>query len=161
MDETLRQLGELLLQSVPTIILFVVVYLGYRVLVHKPLLRMLEERHARTQGAIEKASADVAAAEAKTAAYEQQLREARLAVFKTLDARLAKAQQIRTDILNQAREQASAKVAEARQGIESDVEAAKTTLQADAERLASEVIATVLRPAAMVPAGGARSGGAE
>jgi F-type H+-transporting ATPase subunit b len=117
---------------------------------------MLEERHARTQGAIEKARKDIAAAEARTAAYEQQLREARLSVFKALEARLAKAQQIRTEILNQARERAAAKVAEARQGIEADVEAARAALQGDAERLASEVIATVLRPAAMAPAGGGR-----
>ena len=67
MDETLRQLGELLLRSIPTIICFLVVYIGYRVLVYKPLTQMLAERHARTQGAIEKARADVAAAEAQTA----------------------------------------------------------------------------------------------
>ncbi|MGZ4788553.1 MAG: ATP synthase F0 subunit B [Terriglobales bacterium] len=156
MDETLRQLGELLLDSIPTIVCFVVVYVGYRLLVHKPLVRVLEERHAHTQGAIEKARADVAAAEAKTAAYEQQLREAKLAVFRALEARRAKALQARTEILNQAREQAAAKVAEARKSIESEAEAAKTGLQSEAERLANEVIATVLRPAlAPAPVGGA------
>lgn len=158
MDETLRQLGELLLQSIPTIIFFVVVYFGYRLIVHKPMMRMLEERHGRTQGAIEKARADVAAAEAKTAAYEQQLREAKLAVFRAQEARRHKALQLRTDILNQAREQAAARVAEARKGIEADIEVAKTGLQSEADKLANEVIRTVLRPAAMAqsPAGGGR-----
>jgi F-type H+-transporting ATPase subunit b len=158
MDETLRQLGELLLHSIPTVILFVVTYMGYRLIVHKPLVRMLEERHARTQGAIEKARADVAAAEAKTAAYEQQLREARIAVFKAQEARRQKALQVRTDILNQARVQANARVAEARKGIEQDIEVAKVGLQGEVERLANEVIASVLRPAAMAqaPAGGGR-----
>jgi len=154
MDETLRQLGDLLLRSIPTIVLFVVVYLGYRFIVHKPLLRMLAERHARTQGAIEKARADVAAAEAKTAAYEQQLREARLAVFRAQEARRHKALQLRTEILNEARQQAANKIAEARKGIEVDAEAAKANLQVEAERLANEVVAAVLRPAAL--AGGAR-----
>ena len=149
MDETLRQLGELLLGSIPTIILFVVVYVGYRFIVHKPLLRMLEERHARTQGAIEKARADVAAAEAKTAAYEQQLREARVAVFKAQEARRHLALNARSEILNQARQQASARVAEARKAIGADIELAKAGLQAEAEKLAAEVIATVLRPAAL------------
>jgi len=158
MDETLRQLGELLLHSIPTIIMFVVVYLGYRFIVHKPMLRMLEERHARTQGAVEKARADVAAAEAKTAAYEQQLREARLAVFKAQEARRQSALQARTEILNQARQQATAKVAEARSAIEKDIETAKAGLQAEVEMLANEVIATVLRPSALAqsPAGGGR-----
>jgi F-type H+-transporting ATPase subunit b len=157
MDETLRQLGELLLDSIPAIICFLGVYLGYRFLVHKPLVRILEERHARTQGAIEKARADVAAAEAKTAAYEQQLRDAKLAVFRAQEARRAKALQLRNDILNQAREQASAKIADARAAIEHEAEVAKAGLQSEAERLANEVIATVLRPAlAQAPAGGAQ-----
>ncbi|HVZ17268.1 MAG TPA: ATP synthase F0 subunit B [Terriglobales bacterium] len=157
MDETLRQLGKLLLDSIPTIICFVVVYLGYKIIVHKPLVRILEERRAQTQGAMEKARADVAAAEAKTAAYEQQLREAKLAVFKAQETRRQQALQVRTDILNQAREQATAKVAAARKAIEGDVEAAKAGLQADAEKLANDVIATVLRPAlAQTPVGGAQ-----
>ena len=154
MEETLQQLLDLLLRSIPTIVLFVIVYLGYRFIVHKPLLRMLEERHSRTQGAIEKARADVAAAEAKTAAYEQQLRDARLSVFRAQEARRNKALQLRTDILNEARHQASARIAEARKGIEAEAEAAKLSLQSDAERLANEVVAAVLRPAAL--AGGAR-----
>jgi F-type H+-transporting ATPase subunit b len=158
MDQTLRQLGELLLQSVPTILLFLVAYLGYRFIVHKPLVRILAERHARTQGAIEKARADVAAAEAKTSSYEHKLRDAKLAVSRAQEARRQKALQVRTAILNEAREQAGAKVASARAAIERDVEQAKAALQSDAERLASEVIATVLRSASLSgqPAGGGR-----
>jgi F-type H+-transporting ATPase subunit b len=156
MDETLRQLGELLLDSIPTIILFLVAYVGYRILVHKPLLRMLEDRHARTQGAMEKARADVAAAEAKTAEYEQKLREARVSVFKALDTRRQKAMQVRTDILNLAREQAAAQVSQARAQIEADMKTAQAGLQADAESLASEVVARVLRPANLVSVGGGR-----
>ena len=62
MDETLRKLGELLLGSIPTVILLLVVYAAYTVIVHKPLAKVLAERRAKTEGAIEKASADMAAA---------------------------------------------------------------------------------------------------
>jgi F-type H+-transporting ATPase subunit b len=154
MDETLRQLGELLLRSIPTMIFFLVVYFGYRLLVHSPLLKVLDERHAKTQGALEKARADVAAAEAKTAEYEQRLRESKVAVFKAQEARRQQAVAARTEILNQARDQAAAKVAEARKAIGADVQAAKAALQADSERLATQVIDRVLSPAAL--AGGAR-----
>ena len=158
MDETLRQLGELLLRSIPTIFLFLVVYVGYRIIVHKPLMRVLEERYSKTQGAVEKARADVAAAEAKTAEYEQRLREAKLAVFKSTEARKAVAMNARNEVLNAARQQAAAKIAQAKSAIEADVQAAKGSLQADAERLASQVIATVLRPAGAVgsPVGGVK-----
>src|SRR6202030_4366362 len=69
MDETLRQIGELLLGSIPTIIFFLLLYGLYVALVYKPMGKILAERRARTEGAIEKARADVATAEARTAEY--------------------------------------------------------------------------------------------
>jgi F-type H+-transporting ATPase subunit b len=158
MDQTLRQLGELLLSSIPTILLFGLVYLGYRNIVHKPLMRVLEERYSRTQGAIEKARADVAAAEAKTAEYEQRLRESKLAIVRAQEQRLAEANAVRNDVLGRAREQAASRVAEARAALETDVKAARASLQGDAEKLAQDVISTILRPVALAqsPSGGAQ-----
>src|SRR6266576_2268195 len=95
MDETLRQIGGLLLGAIPTIIFFLLLYGFYTALVHKPLGRVLAERHARTQGAIEKARADAQSAEARTTEYEQRLRDARIAIFKAQEARRAKAAQAR------------------------------------------------------------------
>ena len=96
MDETLRQLGELLLGSVPTVILLTLLYVLYTTLVHKPLQRVLAERRSKTEGAVEKSHADIAAAEARTAEYEQKLREARAAVFRAQEARRQAALQART-----------------------------------------------------------------
>jgi len=155
MDETLRQVGGLLLGSVPTIIIFLLVYGFYTVLVHKPLARVLAERHARTQGAIEKARVDIASAEARTAEYEQRLREARLALFKAQEARRAKASQARAEQVAEARKQAQEQIAAARAAIARDKAVASSTLEAEAGRLASEIIRTVLEPAlAQAPAGG-------
>ena len=147
MDETLRQLGGLLLGSIPTIIFFLLLFGLYVGLVHRPLTRVLADRYTRTQGAIEKARADVASAEARTAEYEQKLREARLAVFKAQEARRAKAAQIRAASVAQAREQAQAQIEQARTELDRDKVAAKTSLEAEAGRLASEIIRTVLEPA--------------
>src|SRR5690348_10330734 len=99
MDQTLRQLGELLLASIPTAMMLGLLTALYLVLVHKPLVRILAERRSRTEGAMEKARADVAAAEARTADYEQRLREARAAVFRSQEQRRQQALQARTDIL--------------------------------------------------------------
>src|ERR1700757_1011866 len=99
MDETLRQLGGLLLGSVPTIVLFSFTYLAYRLIVHGKLESVLQERYQRTEGAIEKAHADVAAAEAKTSEYEQRLREARVAIFKVQEERRQKALAARAELI--------------------------------------------------------------
>jgi F-type H+-transporting ATPase subunit b len=159
MDQTLRQLGDLLLGSVPTIILFVLTYIAYRVILHKPLERTLRQRRERTVGAMEKARADVAAAEAKAAEYEQRLTEARMVLFKVQEARRKQAMEARSAAIVQARESASAMVSEARTRLEQDKQGAAASLQGEAEKLASEVIRTILKPAAAhspTPAGGAR-----
>ncbi len=156
MEETLRQLGELLLGSIPTIVLFLILFAAYHALVHKPLARILAERRARTEGAIEQARADIAAAEARTAEYEQRLREARVSIFKAQEARRQQAIQARTAALAEARSQADVQVKQAKAAIAQDVTRAKGTLQAEAERLSSEIIDTLLRQvgAAQTPAGG-------
>ena len=155
MDETLRQVGELLLGSVPTVIIFLLLFGLYTVLVHRPLVRVLSERRARTQGAIEKARADVASAEARTAEYEQKLREARLALFRLLEARRAQAAQARAAAVAEARKSAQAQLEQARALIEQDKASAEKVLDGEAGRLAQEIIRMVLDPAlTQAPAGG-------
>jgi len=155
MDETLRQIGELLLGSIPTIIFFLLLFGLYTALVHKPLTRVLSERNARTQGAIEKARADVASAEVRTAEYERKLREARLALFKAQEARRAQASQVRAEALAVARERANAQIEQARAAIEGDKAVAKNLLEGEAGRLATEIVRVVLDPAlTQAPAGG-------
>jgi F-type H+-transporting ATPase subunit b len=147
MDETLRQLGELLLGSVPTVILLALLYLLYAVIVHKPLARVLAERRSKTEGAVEKSRADIAAAEARTSEYEQRLREARATVFRAQEARRKAALDARTSALNDARKKAQAQVQAAKADIEKDREAAQAGLQGEAQTLAAEIIRRVLEPA--------------
>ena len=81
MDQILHQLGGLLLGSVPTILLFVVLIILYRVLVYGALTRVLAERRARTEGAMEQAHDAIAAADAKAQEYEAKVRMARVEIF--------------------------------------------------------------------------------
>src|SRR5215472_16051671 len=155
MDETLRQVGGLLLGSIPTIVFFLLLYGLYTLLVQRPLRRVLAERRALTQGAIEKARANVASAEARSTEYEQKLRDARLALFKAQEARRAKAAQARAESVAEARKNAQAQLEQARAAIEQEKVVATSSLQAEAERLAQEVIRTVLEPVRVqAPAGG-------
>jgi len=148
MDQTLRQLGELLLGAVPTVILLATLYLLYTFLVHRPLTIVLAERRNHTQGAMEKARADIAAAEARTAEYEQRLREARQRVFKNQEARRQQATQSRNQAVNEARTRAQAQVKQARADIEEYKQQAMSKLQSDAARLAADIVCAVLRPVA-------------
>jgi F-type H+-transporting ATPase subunit b len=156
MDETLRQLGELLLGSIPTVIMLVLLYAIYSVVVHKPLARLLAERRAKTEGAVEKARADIAAAEAKTSEYEQRLRDARLALFKSQEAGRQAALQVRSQAVAAARARAQDQVKQAREAIEREKIAAQEGLQTESARLATEIVRTVLRPVTAGTVGEAR-----
>jgi F-type H+-transporting ATPase subunit b len=147
MDQTLRQLGELLLGSVPTVILLALLYALYTTIVHKPLQRVLAERRSKTEGAVEKSRADIAAAQARTAEYEQKLREARAVVFRAQEAKRQAVLQTRTNALNEARSKAQAQVQGAKKDIENDRAAAEAGLPADAAALAQEIMRRVLQPA--------------
>jgi F-type H+-transporting ATPase subunit b len=123
------------------------------VLVHRPLLKVLAERHALTEGAVAKAQADIAAADANTAEYEQRLREARAAMFKELEQRRQRLIDARSQAVAQARHEAEARTKAARADIAKQVESAKISLQAQADSLAQRVIDQVLHVAV---AGGVR-----
>ena len=147
MDQTLHQLGELLLGAVPTVILLALLYALYTSLVHKPLQRVLEERRSKTEGAVEKSRADIAAAEARTAEYEQKLREARATVFRAQEAKRQAATQARSQAVAEARKRAQAQVQAAKNDIEKDREAAQAGLHGEAAALAQEIVRRVLQPA--------------
>src|SRR6202042_373308 len=147
MDQTLRQLGELLLGAVPTVILLGLLYVLYTTIVHKPLRRVLDERRSKTEGAVEKARADIAAAEARTSEYEQRLREARATVFHAQETRRKAALDARTAALNEARSKAQAQVQAAKADIEKDRNTAQDGLQKEVQALAAEIVRRVLEPA--------------
>lgn len=147
MDQTLNQLGELLLGAVPTVILVALLYALYTTIVHKPLRRVLEERRSKTEGAVEKSKADIAAADARISEYEQRLREARAALFRAQEARRQAALQARSNAVSEARARAQAEVRAAKASIESDRAAAEKGLLGEAEALAREIMRRVLEPA--------------
>jgi F-type H+-transporting ATPase subunit b len=147
MDQTLYQLGELLLGAVPTVILLALLYVLYSAIVHKPLQRVFAERRSKTEGAVEKSRADIAAAEARTSEYEQRLREARAAVFRAGEARRQAALDARGKAVTEARSKAQAQVRAAKQDIEADRVAAQAGLEKEASTLAAEIVRRVLQPA--------------
>ena len=157
MDETLRQIGELLLGAVPTVFLLGLLYLCYRVLLHRPLEAVLAERRSKTQGAIEQAQADIASADARVAEYEQRLRDARVAVYQAQESRRRQFQEATAAALAAARAKADAMVRQTRADVEKDVAAARTGLEAESDKLAAAVLRAILKPAAGAASAGGRS----
>ena len=159
MDQTLKQLGELLLGAIPTVVFLILLYFFYRILVHKPLSQVLAKRHELTDGAIQRAKDDIAAAEAKTAEYEHRLREARLTMFKALENHRQVVVTAREAALADTQANAQQQVAAAKAALDQDKVTAQAQLRSEAERLASDVMRAVLRPMSLTPSSQPSAGG--
>ena len=116
----LKQLGELLLGAIPTVVLLLAFMASITLSCISRLEAVLAERRKRTQGAVEQARADIAAAAQRATEYETRLREAQLAVFKALDNRRKQAFDARAAAVAQARERAQQQIAQAKAQIEQE-----------------------------------------
>jgi F-type H+-transporting ATPase subunit b len=148
MEDIVQQVGALLLGAVPTILLFVVLVAAYQLLVQGPLNRVLAERRARTEGAVENAHKAIADAEAKAAEYADKLRLARAEIFKMREQRSKQRNAEREAALDAARKAAGAKAGEARAEIDAETERARQSIQGSAGELANQVVRAVLPLAA-------------
>ena len=150
MDKLLNQLGELVLGSVPTMVLFLLLLAAYAVLVRRPLDKVLAERRARTSGAVEQARNAISAAEAKTAAYEDKLREAKNKIFESRAKQLKKLNDDRDAAVAQVRQMAQEKIRTARQEIEQSASTARTQIEGTSEDLTAQILKAIL-PAGISP----------
>ena len=144
MEAILHQLGDLLIGSVPTIVFFLILLGAYAVLVRRPLEKVLAPRHGRTGGAMDEAKAAITSAEAKTAEYEQRLRDARAAIFSTRAARQKAAAEARDRSLQEARDAAQKRIAAAREAVEQSSAEARAQIESGAAALSQSILAAIL-----------------
>jgi F-type H+-transporting ATPase subunit b len=144
MDEIIQQVGTLLLGAIPTALLFIMLVLCYQFLVQKPLSRTLDERRARTEGAIEDAHRAIAKAEARAAEYANRLRQARAEIFKIREQRIKQWNAERDAALDSARKSAGLKVSQAKAELDTEAGNARQAIQGSAADLASQVVRAVL-----------------
>jgi F-type H+-transporting ATPase subunit b len=148
--EILNQLGGLVLGSVPTMIFFILLVLAYNVLVQGPLMRTLEERKARTSGAVEQARGAISAAEAETAVYEAKLRAARADIASAREHRLQQWQKERDAALAAARDASQAKIRGAKVEIEASAATAKLQIEGATAQLSDSILNAVLPSGAKI-----------
>jgi F-type H+-transporting ATPase subunit b len=143
-DELLRQVGNLILGSVPTMIIFLILVLSYRFVLYGPLVRVLAQRREMTAGAIEKAHAAIAAADAKSQEYEAKLRAARAEIFRNREQRIQQWNAERDEALASARLAAHERVTAARKAIEAEAESARRQIESTIDQLAGQILQAIL-----------------
>ncbi|ACO31422.1 MULTISPECIES: ATP synthase F0 subunit B [Acidobacterium] len=144
MQELLRELGQLVLGSVPTMILFLILLGAYHFILYRPLVRVRAERYKRTKGAVERAMAAIAAADVKSQEYEAKLRAARAGIQHAREVQLQQWNAERESVLASARLLAQDRAEAARKEIAAQTEAARRQLQSGVGRLADQIMEAVL-----------------
>ncbi len=145
MDKILQELGNLLLGSIPTILLFVALQYYLKWVLYRPLQRTLDARSGRIEGRKAAAEGILAAAEQKLAGYEASLRQRHLENYKLIEGKRQEGlQQGQTQIAT-ARQQAAQATVEARQRLAEQSSEVHAQLRTTAEGLAQQIVAKVLR----------------
>jgi F-type H+-transporting ATPase subunit b len=144
MDEILQQLEPLLIGSVPTMILFLILVLAYKYILHGPLLKVLAERRERTQGSVEKASEAIAAADAKAQEYEARLRTAKAEIYRARENRVKAWAAERESALDAARQASRERVLAAKAALDTRAEVLQLEIERGSDDLAADILKVVL-----------------
>ena len=142
--EILRQLGNLFLQAVPTVIIVFVFYLFMRWAFFTPIQKAMAEREAKIEGARKDAAAVQAAANQDLQNYDEALKKARAEIYAEQEQARQAILQERSKNLKAMRTLAQKEVAEGKKKIEAEMVAARKEIEASAPAMAAEIARSVL-----------------
>src|SRR5688572_24932596 len=145
MEETLKGVGQILLQALPTFFLILLLNQYLKAVFFGPLGRILAERSEATEGARRKAAESLARAESKAAAYEESLRAARNDVYREQEEVRRKWLEEQSAQILETRAKVDAMVKEAKAQLAAESDAAKATLEANSRMLADQIVQTILQ----------------
>lgn len=154
-EQLLSQLGEMLVGTVPTVLIVLFLFFFLRGSFFRPLERVLAEREALTTGARKTAEQLLADVEARTRQYEESLRQARSEIYREQGTLRRQALEERARILRNTREQAKQMTREAKTQLLRDVETVRRDLERASQLLADEIARALLAPTQ--PARGGRA----
>jgi F-type H+-transporting ATPase subunit b len=145
MDQTLRALGEILLNAVPTFLLVVFLHFYLKKVFFQPMERVLRQRFEATEGARKLADAALARAAARTSEYEAAIRAVKSQIYQQQEEFYKQLQERESAQIAAAHQSAEAAVHEAKEQLARDADAAKASLKGSSEALAGEIAESLLR----------------
>ena len=125
------------------LVLFGIVFLLLRSLVFKPVLRVIDERHAQTEGAVAGAKKMESEADAMAKKVARELQNARFEASAERERMRLAAKKREQEILKQAREDANRAADEARHRIAAERKAAEAAIPGTGRDLAKVVVERV------------------
>jgi F0F1-type ATP synthase membrane subunit b/b' len=145
MDATLlRELGRIALYALPTSFLVILLCIYLKVMYFKPFQKMLAERYEATEGARKAAEESLSRANAKAAEFDEALTKARQDIYSEQEQYLKKLQAQQASDTETARKAAEERLTQARLQLHAEATAARETLAAQSDLLASQIADAIL-----------------
>jgi F-type H+-transporting ATPase subunit b len=142
--EVLRQILNLIIVSLPTTIIVFLFYLFARVVFFKPMLRVLKERAARTDGARADAARLESRAQEKLNLYHRALDKVRAEIYAEQESARRVVLDERAELLRQTRVKGNERVRQAKQRLDAELASAGEEVERQSRRLAEDAVRAVL-----------------
>ncbi len=144
MGHIFSQLGHLFLQAIPTaVLIFILMFILDR-LFFRRLMEVLNEREARTSGALARAREQAALAETRAREYEAAFQAVRQEVYRQREAERRRTLAEREAALEMSRKGAESHLAKARAELATEVEKAKAELNVTCQTLAGQIAVSLV-----------------
>lgn len=144
MNQTLHDLGGIVLNGLPTFFLVLILAGIVKYLYLKPLEKVLAERFHLTEGARKAAEESLKKADSKIAEYEAALAKARSEIYADQSEFLRKLHEEQAERAKEARIEADRRIGIAREGILREAETARESLSTQSEALAGQIADAIL-----------------
>jgi F-type H+-transporting ATPase subunit b len=142
--DILRETLNLIIASLPTTAIAFLFFLFARAVFFRPIMRVLAERAARTEGAKSDAARLDGQAQEKMNAYHRALDKVRAEIYNVQDAARRAALDEWAALLRENRARAGERVRQAKQRLEGELAAARDAVEKESRSLAEETVRAVL-----------------
>lgn len=147
MEIILNQLKGLVAEALPVIGLLILFFFFLKSQFFGPLLRVMAERDARTEGARKEAGEAQVTAQEKVKSYQEALKKARAEVYAEQDVARKAVLDERAVVVKSARARAQEQIAAAKDRIAKERADARTQLERATEGLGAEIAESILKGA--------------
>ncbi|MFL6451817.1 MAG: ATP synthase F0 subunit B [Bryobacteraceae bacterium] len=145
MDATLNALADLLLEAIPTAVLFLFLVYYLKKVFFIPVANILEERRKATEGVRELSRRAFEAADKRSSEFETALQLARADLGQANEALRRHWDQEEAETIAKAHSEAAARIEAAKHQIEEDIRQAEMELQSEVEPLSEQIVSSLLR----------------
>lgn len=145
MEATLHALGNLLIESVPTVLFFIFLTFYLKAVLFRPLARILEERRTATEGVRDLAQRAFEAADKKNAEWEYALQLARADLHQKHEALRRQWSEEQARRIAEARAEADRQTADAKREVALELEKIQSELNTKVDALGQQIVTSLLR----------------